>query len=139
MDLLRPALDLEYRAIAAYTASFPLLHSFDARAAKRFLQQELDHAAQVWGLMKQAGAKPPVQPSGYDYGQPRSTPEALRLLDSIENQQVTYYLEVIPKLTPGPVRALVASILANDAQHVSLLRVVLGRDPIPSAFVTRQQ
>ncbi len=139
INLLRPALALEFRAVSAYTASFPLLHAFNARTAKRFLQQELDHAAQIWGLMKQAGGKPPAQPPGYDYGQPRDATEALTLLDSIENQQITYYLEVIPKLTPGPVRALVASILANDAQHVSMLRVVLGRDPIPSAFVTAQQ
>jgi hypothetical protein len=100
IGLLRPALDLEYRGVAAYTASFPLLHAFDARTAKRFLQQELD---------------------------------------SIENQQVSYYVDVIPKLAPGPVRALVASILANDAQHVSMLRVILGRDPVPSAFVKGQK
>ena len=137
--LLRPALDLEYRGVAAYTASFPLLHSFDARMAKRFLQQELDHAAQVWGLMKRAGAKPPVQPSGYDYGQPRDATEALTLLDSIENQQVGYYLDAIPKLSPGPVRALVGSILANDAQHVSVLHVLLGQDPVPSPFVKGQK
>ncbi len=137
--LLRPALDLEYRGVAAYTASFPLLHSFDARMAKHFLQQELDHAAQVWGLMKRAGAKPPVQPSGYDYGQPRDATEALTLLDSIENQQVGYYLDAIPKLSPGPVRALVGSILANDAQHVSVLHVLLGQDPVPSPFVKGQK
>jgi hypothetical protein len=39
-------------------------------------------------------------------------------------------------VTPGSTRATLASIVANDAQHVSVLRLSLKRGPIPSAFVT---
>ena len=41
--------------IAAYTASIPLLAPDAAEAAKRFLGQELSHAGELSGLIKQAG------------------------------------------------------------------------------------
>ena len=43
---------------------------------------------------------------------------------------------MLRQVSPGEARAAVAAILANDAQHVSLLRAELGMDPLPAAFVT---
>jgi hypothetical protein len=63
----------------------------------------------------------------------------LALLHSLESVQIANYLAVIPKLAPGPVRAAVASILANDAQHIAILRLAQGEPALPSAFVTGMQ
>ena len=50
----------------------------------------------------------------------------LALLHRLERAQIAAYLDAIPQLSPGPVRAAVASILANDAQHLAVLRLTQG-------------
>ena len=59
-----------------------------------------------------------------------------RLLHQLESTQIAGYLRAIPRLSPGPLRAEVASVLANDAQHISILRLAQDANPLPSAFVT---
>ena len=58
------------------------------------------------------------------------------LLHAVENAQIAGYLYAIQQLEPGVVKQQVASILANDAQHVAVVRAALGQSAIPSAFVT---
>jgi hypothetical protein len=136
VEILNRLLDLEYRTVAAYTAGTPLLNKRQAKAAQQFLQQELSHAGELSGLVKEAGAKPLKQRSSYQLGSPGSGRDVLRLLHALEIAQLRAYLEAIPTLSPGPVRAVIASILANDAQHVSVLRAALGEAPLPAALVT---
>ena len=72
VEILNGLLDREHKAIAAYTAGIPLLDGHVQAAAKQFLSQELTHAGELCGLIKQAGGianKP--QPS-YAFGQPRT-------------------------------------------------------------------
>jgi hypothetical protein len=57
-------------------------------------------------------------------------------LHSLERLQIASYLKWIPRLSPGPVRAAVSSILACDAQHVAVLRAAQGQPALASAFVT---
>jgi hypothetical protein len=58
------------------------------------------------------------------------------MLVTLENAQVAAYLDAITQLNKSSDRASVASILANDAQHLSVALLTLGRNPIPEAFVT---
>ncbi len=134
--LLNQALDLEHEAIAAYTAGIPLLDGRAKKAAQLFLTQELSHAGEMRGLVKQAGGRPNKAQAGYDLGRPKSALDVLGLLHDIEHRQLRLYFGAITKLSPGSVRAAVAAVLANDAQHVSVLRSTLGLAPLPSAFVT---
>ncbi len=134
--LLNRALDLEHEAIAAYTAGIPLLDGRAKKAAQLFLEQELSHAGEMSGLVKQAGGKPNKPRSSYDLGRPRTGSDVLRLLHELEHRELRLYLAAITQLTPGAVRAAIAAVLANDAQHVAVLRSVLGLAPVPGAFVT---
>lgn len=90
-------------------------------------------------MIKKAGGKPVEPLESYDLGQPRNEAELLLLLHSIEGGVVAAYLQAIPRLSQGKVRADVASILANEAQHVSVLRAKLRLSPIPSALVTGRE
>ena len=63
-------------------------------------------------------------------------PGALAVIHSLEALQISSYLEWIPRLSPGAVRAAVASILTVDAQHLTMCRVLQGQDPVPGPFVT---
>jgi hypothetical protein len=137
--ILNQTLALERRSIAAYTAGIPLLSGSDAKAATQFLSHELQHAGELLALIKAAGGKAIPRAPSYDLGQPGDAHEMLDLLHGLETIQIAAYLDAIPKLSPGPVRAAVASILSNDAQHVAILRLALGRTPAPAAFVTGRE
>lgn len=136
VETLNAGLAIENRLIAAYTAVIPMLSGFAMSAAQQFLGQEVSHAGELAGLVREAKAMPALPASSYDLGSPRNTAQALALLHSIEGTMIAFYLDAIPRLPPGLVRATLASILANEGQHVAVLRVAQGEDPVPSAFVT---
>ncbi len=129
-------LDLCERTIAAYTATVPLFGGHLHASLKQFLDQDLDHAGELYRLIKQAGGEANKPRPSYDLGRPRGRKDLLALLHGLEAQMIARYLAAIPQLSPGSVRAAIASILASDAQHVVVLRLALRLDPLPSAFVT---
>ena len=137
--LLKALLDLERKTVAAYTAGLPLLSHPDARTAKQFLNEELQHTGELIALIKAAGGKAPPHLGAYDLGQPADGAAILALLHGLERAQISAYLAAIPRLSPGPVRAAAATVLASDAQHLVVLRSAQGLDPMPSAFLTGQQ
>jgi len=139
VEILNLALDREYELIAAYTAGIPLLGGAGKTAAQRFLGQDLSHAGELQGLVHEAGGKPGKPKPSYDLGQPHGGADVLVLLYSLESAMIAAYLDELPRLSAGHVRASVASMLANEGQHVSSLRAALGRPPLPSAFVTGRE
>jgi hypothetical protein len=139
VDVLNNLLHLEHVAIAAYTAGIPLLAQPTAKAGQLFLNDEISHAGDVAGLVREAGGKPIKPAPSYQLGHPRNSEQVLMLLHSIEQAQIAAYLDAVTRLEPGVVKQQVASILANDAQHVAVVRAALGRPAIPSAFVTGRE
>ena len=129
-------IDAEYLVAATYIAGIPLLSDHNLRAAKHFLIQEVAHIAQLSNLVTVAHATPNGPRASYDLGHPRNQTQVMELIHRAEQATVRAYLDAIPQLTPGAARAAAASILANEAQHVSVLRRNLGLDPVPSAVVT---
>ena len=61
------------------------------------------------------------------------------LLHNVENMQIAAYVDAIAVLEPGTLKQQVASILANDAQHIAVVRAALGQPAVPSAFVTGRE
>lgn len=139
IELLNRALDLEHETIAAYTAGIPLLSGRPRKAAQQFLDQELSHAGELYGLIKQAKGKPHKPRAAYDLGHPSSSADVLKLLHQLEGRQLGLYLSVITQLSPGSVRAAITSVFGSDAQHVAILRSTLGLAPLPTPFVTGPQ
>ena len=137
--ILNSALDHEYELIAAYTASIPLLAEPGRLAAEQFLGQHLAHAGELAGWIEHARATASKPLSAYRLSRPRTSAGMLSALLSLENAMIASYLAAIPELAPGKLRANTASILANEAQHVAVLRSVLGRQPVASALVTGRQ
>jgi Ferritin-like domain len=137
--LLGHLLYLEHLAIAAYTAGTPLLPPATVKAGQLFLNDELSHAGDLAGLIRAAGAKPPKPAPSYPLGHPRTGEEVLALLHAVERAQVAAYLDALPRLRPGTLKQQVASILANDAQHLAVVRAALHQPAVPSAFVTGRE
>jgi hypothetical protein len=137
--ILNRLLDLERQTVAAYTAGLPLLRRPEARTARQFLDEELEHTGELLSLIKAAKGTSMSRRPSYDLGHPRSAGDVLTLLHALERAQVAGYLAAIPRLSPGPVRAAAASILASDAQHIAILRLAQGEVGAPSAFVTGRE
>ena len=139
VSILSHGLDLEHQAIAAYTAGIPLLKGRQQAAAKRFLDQELSHAGELAGLIKQAGGKFSKPGPSYQLGHPRDPLDVVRLLERLEQAQLSWYLTTISSLTPGSVRAALASVLANDAQHLAVLRSMTGMSALDGPFASERR
>jgi hypothetical protein len=139
VQILNAALYLERRTVAAYTAGIPLLTRPQRKACSQFLNEELEHTGELLALIKAAnGVAIPRSPS-YDIGHPRDGAGVLALLHELEREQIAGYVQAIPELSPGPVRSAVATILASDAQHIAVLRLEQGENPLPSAFVNGRE
>lgn len=136
ITLLERLLELERHTVAAYTAGIPLLGHDDAKTAKQFLGEELQHTGELISLVKAAGGKAPPRRAPFDLGHPAGATEVLDLLHRLERTQIVAYLAAIPLLSPGPVRAAAATILASDAQHIALLRRAQAKPALNGPFLT---
>jgi len=135
--ILTQALSLERRTVTAYVAAIPLLPRTASQAAKQFLSAELEHAGTLIGLIRAAGGIAPPRADSYPFRNPPTTADGvLTLLHALETQQIGLYLRAIPRLSPGPIRAAVSTILTVDSQHLTLLRLQQGQTPVPGPFVT---
>ncbi|MFZ0041655.1 MAG: ferritin-like domain-containing protein [Solirubrobacteraceae bacterium] len=134
--ILNRALELERRTVAAYVAGVPLLDHKQAKTAKQFLNEELEHTGELISLIKAAGSKAPPKADSYDIGRARDAAGVLTVLHTLERMQIAYYLDAIPRLSPAGVRASVATILNSDSQHIAVLRLGQGMPAVPSPFVT---
>jgi hypothetical protein len=139
ISTMNGVLDLEHTAIAAYTAAIPLLSARPRLAATTFLRQELDHADKLQATITAAGGKANPPRASYDLGNPRGEDQVLELLSSTESTLIGAYLDAIPRLMPGSLRAIAAGILANEGQHLSVLRGAQGKAPVPRAFVSTNE
>ncbi len=137
--LLEGLLDLERHTVAAYTAAIPLLGHDDAKTAKQFLDEELEHTGELISLIKAAGGHAPPRRAPFDLGHPSGATAVLELLHALERTQIVTYLGAIPRLSPGPVRAAAATILGSDAQHIAILRRALGKPALAGPFLIGAQ
>jgi hypothetical protein len=140
--ILSRLLDLEYETIAAYEAGIPLLapKSPSAMAAQQFLHHELSHAGELAGMIRKAGVKKAPKPRlSYPLGHPSDAAGVLELFHRLESAQLAAYQSALPLLSDGAVRAGLAAVSANDAQHVAILRSLQGHTAAPAAFVTGRE
>lgn len=136
VEVLNGALDLELMAIAAYKEVAALLKGDALEIGKTFLAQEQEHADGLSAAIKDAGGTPNRAKSSYGFRTLRSQNDALRFAVELENTAIAAYIDALPKLTQGDLRATAAAIVTTEAEHVAVLLDALGRDPMAGAFVT---
>ena len=142
--LLNFAVDLENTAVAAYTAGAGLLRGPARAAGARLLAHEREHAAGLGGAIKDLGGTPNQPRSREEYRSRfpnlKREEDVLRFAVDLENMAIEAYLDWIPRLSSPDLRQTAAAIVANEAEHISLLLGVLNPgDPAaqtPYAFVT---
>ncbi len=134
--ILNAAIDIENTAIAAYTAGAPLLKGELLKLGREFLGQEKEHADALSTAVTQLGGHPSRPKSAYDFPRVRTQRDVLLLANMIEHEAITAYIDALPRLSSPDLRATAASIVTNEAEHVSVILGALGRPQVPTAFVT---
>jgi len=136
VPILERLLRLEYHQAYAYTASIPRLDAYGANAARWFLRHELEHIGTVSTLLKSGGVKPNTSAGEFHLGRAGKSSEVLGVLHRLEAETIGAYVHAVAKLSNGQLRAVASAILANEGQHLSILRRAQGLEPVPSALLS---
>jgi Ferritin-like domain len=137
--VLNEILGRQLAAVAAYDQVLPHLRGSDLAAAQQFRAQEQEHVDAVTKTLRGIGgeADPPAEAIEADNLTTRA--DSLEFLYEMESATLDAELGAVGKLSIDWPRPLLASMAANQAQRLVLLRQALGAKPsdlIPSAYET---
>jgi len=143
--ILEGAVGLEQTAVFAYTAAVASgkLDPASKQVAELFRDQEQEHAdgliAALQGLGGQAPAKPtsPADVEGLAQAA-GSAAGIVKFAIELETMALGAYYDAHQKLQDAKLLQTGASIMANEGQHLVVLRTVAKQNPVPNAFETGQ-
>ncbi|HYJ22279.1 MAG TPA: ferritin-like domain-containing protein [Solirubrobacterales bacterium] len=136
-ETLNNVLARELAAVRAYDRTLPLLRGPALAAAREFRGQEQEHTNAIVKALRGLGERAEPEEEEIESEGLETQAGALEFLYEVESVSVAYDLRAISHLTSAWPRALLGSIAANQAQHLVLLRRMLGADlaeSIPEAF-----
>ena len=140
IGFLNSAIALERATIAAYRVGEPLLRPAARRSARRIVEQEQEHVRVLVEGVRKLRGEPATPRTAEEYrrGFPRlrDQHDVLRFAADLERLQLRKYGDGLPDLFRPDLRQLAASILAIEAEHLSVLLGIAGRPQTPEAFVT---
>jgi rubrerythrin len=134
--VLNSALDLEHRAVAAYTAAIGALSGPNLRTAREFRDHERAHVLALTRAIKSMGGTPNQAAGHYTFPRLPSQNAVLRFAIDLEDTAVAAYIDAIPRLNTADLRAETAAIVATEAEHLAVLSGALAQRSSPTAFVT---
>jgi bacterioferritin (cytochrome b1) len=132
--VLNSLLELERMAVLAYSEAQPKLGGEARRIAQKFLAHERAHGAALEREIRRLGGHPilPRPARAYTSGFPplRTSQDVLQFALDLENTQISAYGDSLGTVVTPGLRSVVASILATEAEHMS---VILGQLHLPQA------
>ena len=139
VTVLSEILGRQLAAVDAYGQALPALRGAELALARRFRAQEQEHVDATTKTLRglDGEADPPAE--AIDAGDLRTPTEAMHFLYELESATIDAELNAVGKLTIGWPRPLIASMAANQAQRLVLIRRALGAGPlelVPEAFET---
>lgn len=137
VEILNGVLSRQLAAVEAYEQTIPLLRGRDEALARQFRAQEQEHAVAIVKALRGLGGESEPEPEAVEGDELDSRAERLGFLYALEGATIDFELSAISKLSETWPRALLGSIVANQAQHRLVLRQLLGEaggEPVPEAF-----
>jgi hypothetical protein len=131
-ELLDKVLARQEGAVAAYTEVIPHLSPRFADMASYFRAQEQEHVDAVVKALRGIQASAGTGPEEIEVGELKTDEERLVFLYELEGATIDEELSAISQLEAPWPRSLLASTVANQAQHQTLLRQALGAGPLAS-------
>ncbi|HVS29470.1 MAG TPA: ferritin-like domain-containing protein [Solirubrobacteraceae bacterium] len=137
--VLVAAIGLENTAIAAYAAAIKsgLLDRPTTKIAELFKRQEAQHRDGLSAALKSLGGTPP---SGANAAllkplkRVKTQAEVASFAVELETMAVAAYYDAQKKLKAAKLLQTGVQIMANEGQHLVVLRQALKKDPVPNAF-----
>lgn len=136
-EVLNEILARQTAAVAAYDH---VLRGLGGRAladARLFRAQEQEHVDAILKALRSLDAEADPPAESIDAAGLKSEAEYLTFLYELESATIEAELTAIAKLTGPAARSMVAATVANQAQHLVLLRRDLGAKPaetVPAPF-----
>lgn len=134
-EILGNVLARQEAAVEAFAAVGPQLPPRLARMAAYFRAQEQEHVDAVLKALRGLRGSPESSPEPIDASGLKSDRERLAFLYEVESATIDEELSAISGLEASWPRSLLASTVANQAQHLTLLRQELGAGPLASVPV----
>ena len=140
-SILEEAIGLEQTAVVAYdtAAGSGLLDEATTRVVQVFRDQEREHADGLTTALEALGGsapEPPTADSIEGLGGLRGQEDVVNFAIELETMAVAAYYDAHQKLRDPMLLQTGASIMANEGQHLVVLRQAVGRNPVPNAFET---
>jgi hypothetical protein len=127
---------LEDTAVQAYQAALAggRLDAATASSAQRFLAHETAHRDRVNGLLGGAPPRPATANLVAAVRKASTQNAVLAALVAVENAVVAGYSDAFGKLTDTGVLEALGEIMANEGQHLAVLRTAAGQAATPNPF-----
>ncbi len=143
---MESAINLERSTVIAYDTLLdrgPLSPAVGG-VLRRFRAHEQEHADALATALTDLGGTPPAPPKGVadvdkiveGLGDVRSQAEVVNFLVELETATVAAYFDALSRVEEAKLLQSGASIMANEGQHLVVLRRAAGKDPIPNALET---
>jgi hypothetical protein len=136
-EVLEKVLVRQNAAVGAYEATVPGLPPRLRPMAQLFRTQEQEHVDATTKAIRALGGRVEAPAEEIDPGEPGSARERLVFLYEVESVTIDDELVALSHVTGTWQSSLLASTVANQAQHLVLLRRALGARPlaaIPAPF-----
>ena len=147
-DILASAIELERIAVLAYGAALDskLLSRELAQVMRSFRDHEQAHADVLTTALKDLGGTPAAEPTLADVdsvvkglGDLKSQADVVNFAIELELAAVAAYHDAQSKLVDAKLQQTGASIMANEGQHLVVLRQAVDKEPVPNALETGEQ
>lgn len=144
--VLERAINLEQVAVIAYDTALAtaLVSAPVRRTVRRFRDHEQQHADALTTALTDLGGIAPAPPKGVadvdevvgGLRDVRTQADLANFAIELESATIGAYHDAQLKFVEARLLQTAASIMANEGQHLVVLRTLAGSDPVPFAFET---
>ena len=139
-EIVNVALSQELTLVEAFDIGLPLLRRPRTRALfRQFIAQEREHIDGWTKAMRGLGGEVDAEPEEVDLSEVEGERDYLLFAYDLIGLQLTHFLDDVTHLNMRAPQSFAASIAASQAQHLVVIRQLLGADlaeSVPEAFDT---
>jgi len=139
-EVLNVAISQELTLVEAFDLGLPLVRRPQAkRLFRQFIAQEREHIDGFTKAMRGLGGEVDAEPEEIDLSDVKSESDYLLFAYDLIGLQLTHFLDDVTHLHNRAPQSFAAAIAASQAQHLVVLRQLLGADlseAVPEAFDT---
>jgi hypothetical protein len=138
-EILNEILSRQLGVVAAYPQAMSTLDVRTLALLRKFRAQEGEHADAIVKALRGLNQEAEAEPEAIEAGLLRTRTDRLRFAYEMESATIDAELSAIGRLESPSARTLLAATIGNQAQHLTILRRLLGARPVktvPGAFET---